>query len=159
MPALNFPNAPTVGQTYPDPPVEGQPQYEWDGARWLNKAPLGLALSDMVALAGHQTLTGGFKFTAANKGNIASPFTPDPFEGNYQYGNNNGAFTLNAPADDCAIDILITNTATAGAITFAGFTVAATNYGDPLTTTNGHKFVISIRRIGGTATYVIKALQ
>jgi hypothetical protein len=79
--------------------------------------------------------------------------------GNYQYGSNNVAFTFNAPAQDCAIDIMLTNTATAGAITFVGFTVAAGNIGDPYVTTSAFKFVISVRRIGGTSTYLIKALQ
>ena len=31
--------------------------------------------------------------------------------------------------------------------------------GDPLTTTNTNKFIISIRRINAVATYTIKALQ
>jgi hypothetical protein len=31
---LNFPNAPTVGQLYPSPPVAGVPVYRWDGTVW-----------------------------------------------------------------------------------------------------------------------------
>jgi hypothetical protein len=102
-------------------------------------------------------ITVGYTFTANNLGNIGTPLTPNPALGNYQYGNNNAAFTLNAPTSDCAMDVLITNTATAGAVTFSGYTVGTT--GDPLDTTSGHKFIISIRRIGGTSTYAIKALQ
>ena len=45
--------------------------------------------------------------------------------GNYQFITNNGAFTITAPASDCAVDILVTNGASAGAITFTGFTIAA----------------------------------
>lgn len=32
--ALDFPNAPVVGQRYPAPPIAGQPVYQWDGAVW-----------------------------------------------------------------------------------------------------------------------------
>ena len=106
--------------------------------------------------AGNQTITGGFNVTAKNLGNITS-FTVAPLQGNYQYGTNVGAFTLTAPASDCGVDILVTNSATAGAISFSGFTVGST--GDALTTTSGHKFLISIRRINSISTYVIKALQ
>jgi hypothetical protein len=52
----------------------------------------------------------------------------------------------------------VTNGPSAGAITFSGFTVNA-NTGEPLTTTNGNKFIITIVRINGTATYMVKALQ
>jgi hypothetical protein len=31
---LDFPNAPTVGQKYPQPPVTGVPVYTWDGQKW-----------------------------------------------------------------------------------------------------------------------------
>jgi hypothetical protein len=108
--------------------------------------------------AGNQTITGGFKVTPNNLGTTIPSFTLDPTLGNYQYGTNNAAFTLTAPANDCAVDILVTNGATAGAITFSGFTVSSST-GDALTTTNTNKFVISIRRINAVSTYVIKALQ
>jgi hypothetical protein len=32
---INFPNAPTTGQLYPQPAVAGMPVYRWDGAKWL----------------------------------------------------------------------------------------------------------------------------
>ena len=103
------------------------------------------------------TLTVGYTFTPFNLGNIATPLTPQPVNGNYQYGTNNGAFQVNTPTVDCAIDIMITNSASAGAVTFSGFTVGAT--GDLLTTTNGARFIVSIRRINAISTYVVKALQ
>jgi hypothetical protein len=31
---LDFPNAPTLNQKYPQPPVSGQPVYTWDGEKW-----------------------------------------------------------------------------------------------------------------------------
>lgn len=106
-----------------------------------------------------QTLSVGHLFTAYSAGTFSSgTFTPSAANGNYQYATNNGAFTLAAPGSDCAIDILITNGASAGTITFSSFTVGS-NTGDSLTTTNTNKFIISIRRINGTSTYVIKALQ
>jgi hypothetical protein len=112
-----------------------------------------------LKLAGNQTTTGGFRFTSFSGGTVSSgTFTPAAFNGNYQFYTNNGAHTLAAPANDSAIDVLVTNGATAGAITFSGFTVGA-NVGDPLTTTNTSKFIISIRRINAISTYTIKALQ
>ena len=32
--ALDFPTAPFVGQTYPNPPINGVPTYSWDGEKW-----------------------------------------------------------------------------------------------------------------------------
>lgn len=111
----------------------------------------------LAKLAGGQQFTGGFTVAPNNLGTIATA-TINPSLGNYQYGTNNGAFGWTAPATDCAVDILVTNGASAGAIGFTGFTVGPVT-GDALTTTNGHKFLISIRRIGGTSMYAIKALQ
>jgi hypothetical protein len=31
---INFPNAPTTNQLYPQPPVAGLPVYRWDGTKW-----------------------------------------------------------------------------------------------------------------------------
>lgn len=112
-----------------------------------------------VTTNGGQVISGGYKLTPYNGGTVSSgTYTPDPANGNYQYYTNNGAHTLANPSFDCAIDILITNGASAGAITFTTFTVSA-NTGDALTTTNTNKFIVSIRRINGVSTYVIKALQ
>jgi hypothetical protein len=112
-----------------------------------------------LATAGGQTVSGGFKVSPVNLGNVTSgTVTPNPLIGNYQYYSNNGAHTVAAPASDCAVDILMTNGATAGAVAFSGFTVNS-NTGEPFTTTNGHKFILSVRRINGVATYIIKALQ
>jgi hypothetical protein len=116
-------------------------------------------LANDLKVAGGQTTTGGFRFTGYNAGTIASgSYTPDAYNGNYHYYTNNGPHTLAAPANDCAIDILVTNGVAAGVITFSGFTVGA-NPGDALTQTNNNRFVISIRRINGVSTYLVKALQ
>jgi hypothetical protein len=113
-----------------------------------------------LAAAGGQTVTGGFALTPYNAGNMGTgTFTFVPTNGNYQYASNTGAVQIQVPASDCAMDILITNSGTAGAITFAaGFTVNS-NTGEALDTTNGHKFIVSIRRINGVSTYMVKALQ
>jgi hypothetical protein len=31
---FNFPNSPTTGQLYPQPPIAGAPVYQWDGQKW-----------------------------------------------------------------------------------------------------------------------------
>jgi len=103
--------------------------------------------------------TVGYTFAPNNIGNMTGTYTPNPVLGNYQYGSLTGALTFNVPGTDCAMDVMITNGATAGAITFSGYTVAAGNTGDPLTTINGNRFIISIRRINAISTYTIKALQ
>jgi hypothetical protein len=112
-----------------------------------------------MKLSGQQTITNGFRFTSYNAGTVSSGnFQPDAYNGNYQYYTNNGAHTWVAPANDCAVDVLITNGAAAGGVTLSGFTIGS-NVGDTLTTTNGHRFIISFRRINGISTYVVKALQ
>lgn len=111
-----------------------------------------------LKIAGNQTITGGFSVTPYNVSPIPAPFTPNPMVGNYQYLLNVGAFTINVPATDCAIDFLITNGAGAGVITFTGF-VTGPNKGDALTITVNDRFFVSIRRINGLSTYVVKALQ
>lgn len=35
--SYNFPNSPTVGQLYPQPPVSGQPVFRWDGQKWITQ--------------------------------------------------------------------------------------------------------------------------
>jgi hypothetical protein len=109
---------------------------------------------------GNQTLTGGFAVTPNNAGTFPASFTPNPMLGNYQFGTNNAAFTMNVPAADCALDILVINGASAGGVTMAaGYTYAAGNYGDLYNTTNGNRFIFSIRRINSISTFTIKALQ
>lgn len=116
------------------------------------------AASNLLKSNSTNTISVGYGITPFNGGTISSgTFTPSAANGNYQFYTNNGAHTLANPTSDCAIDILVTNGATAGAITFTTFTVGTT--GDALTTTNTNKFIISIRRINAISTYLIKALQ
>ena len=131
--------------------------YRYVGPEEALPQRMGSHASAAAQKTGNQTITGGFSVTPNSLGTMSS-FTLNPASGNYQYGTNNGAFTLTAPTSDCAVDLLVTNGASAGSITFSGFTVGSST-GDALTTTNGHKFIVSIRRIDGTSTYIIKALQ
>jgi hypothetical protein len=113
----------------------------------------------IVTTGATSNVTVGYTYTSFNAGTKSTgTFTPDPASGNAQYATNNGAHTLAAPSSDCSIMILYTNGASAGVVTFSGFTVGAST-GDPLTTTNTNKFLISIVRINGVASYLIKALQ
>lgn len=112
-----------------------------------------------VKLAGGQQIVGGYSLRVYNAGAMGTgTFSFNPLNGNYQYATNTGAVAIQAPTVDCAMDILIENTGTAGAISFTGYTVGSLP-GDPFTTTNGHKFILSIRRLQGTSTYLVKALQ
>jgi hypothetical protein len=104
-------------------------------------------------------ITVGYSITAFNLGTGSGTVTPNPANGNYQYITNNGVFTLSAPPVDCAIDILVTNGASAGTITLSGFTAQSGGGGDTYMTTNTYLFLLMIRRINGTSTYVWKALQ
>jgi hypothetical protein len=113
----------------------------------------------VLTTAGSYTMTGGARITSFNLGNTSgASITPNAFSSNYQFATNNGAGTINAPAADCAIDILLSNTTGASTITFSGYTVVANNFGDPLTTTTTARFIISIRRINSISTYTIKQI-
>jgi hypothetical protein len=106
-----------------------------------------------------QTLSGGANVTAGNLGTKSSGTTTiDCGTVPLQYLVNGGAFILAAPAADGSCMVLVTNNASAGAITLSGFTVG-TSTGAALTTTNTNKFTISIWRINGTAGYTIFAHQ
>jgi hypothetical protein len=105
-----------------------------------------------------QTLSGGANITPNPLGTASGTMTIDAGKSPAQTLTNNGAFTLAAPANDGQTIVAITNGASAGAISFSGFTVGS-NTGDTLTTTNGNKFWIWVARIGGTSSYFVKALQ
>jgi hypothetical protein len=117
-------------------------------------------LTDVLETGVTATISVGYNITPFSGGTVSSgTYTPAAANGNYQYLTNNGAFTLAVPAADGAIDILVTNGASAGVITFAGGYTVGSSTGSSLTTTNGNKFIISIRTINGVSTYSIYALQ
>lgn len=103
-----------------------------------------------------QTLAGGANVTSLTQstGNI----TVDCGQRPLQFITNGAAFIITAPASDGSCLLLVTNNATAGAITFSGFSVGS-NTGDALTTTNTNKFTLSIWRINGTSGYRVAAHQ
>lgn len=116
------------------------------------------AVTDTVAVLGtaDQTVAGGANVTSQSlsTGNVTIDCGSRPL----QFITNGAAFTITAPANDGSCMLLVTNNASAGAITFSGFSVG-TNTGDALTTTNTNKFTISIWRINGTSGYRIAAHQ
>lgn len=116
-------------------------------------------LNGLLQAGTTNTVTIGYTLTPNNLGTLTTGTTTlSGANGNYQYFTDNGAFTIAAPTTDTAIDMLMTNGASAVAPTFTGFTVG-TNTGDTITTTNTSKFLISVVRINGTSTYNVKALQ
>ncbi len=125
--------------------------------------PASTDLSDSSSVArlatADQTLSGGANVTATNLGTKSSGTTTiDCGTVPLQYLTDGGAFTLAAPSNDGSCDVLVINNASAGAITFSGFSVGS-NTGDTLDTTNAHKFTLSIWRINGTSGYRVAAHQ
>jgi len=103
-----------------------------------------------------QLVSGGATITSKSlsTGNI----TVDCGARALQYVTNGGNFTITAPAADGSCILLVTNNASAGAISFTGFSVGS-GTGDSLTTTNGHKFSLSIWRVNAVSGYRIAAHQ
>lgn len=116
-------------------------------------------VSSYDGFLGGGNINTGFTVTPGDGGTKSSgTFTPAAANGNYQYYINGGAHAFGLPAADSAIDVLITNNGSAGAITFdAGY--AGGTHGDSLTTTDTQKFIVSVRRINSVSAYIIKALQ
>ena len=105
------------------------------------------------------TLTSGFKVTAHDLGTVSTgTVTPDPANGNYQRLINAGAFTTSTPSatGDYQIVIQMTNNASAGTLTAAGFT---STVGATLTTTNGDDFYLTITKINSFSLFHKLKLQ
>lgn len=113
----------------------------------------------VLTVAGGATLTGGFNETPFDLGTVTTgTITPNPSSNLKQRVVNNGAFTIAATAEVGDLELLITNGASAGAITFSVFTKQFA--GDALDTVSGHKFVVFIYAfVAGTTAYLIKAMQ
>jgi len=113
--------------------------------------------TSMASLAvADQTLAGGANVTSLTQS--TGSLTIDCGLRPLQYITNGGAWTLTAPANDGSCILLVTNNASAGTITFSGFSVGA-NTGDALTTTNTHKFSLHIWRVNGISGYRVAAHQ
>lgn len=128
----------------------------YDGTEYQMTTPSTLASLSQT----NQVLSGGATVVSYNGGSQSSggTYTVNCGNGPLQYIGNAGPFTIAAPANDGSCQILITNSGTAGAVSYSGFTVGS-NVGDALDTVNGHHFIISTSRIAGVATYYQKALQ
>ena len=120
------------------------------------------AVTDTVATLNtpDQVQAGGVHLTSY--GNSTGSVTVDCGKNPQQYIVNGGAFTITAPTADGNCILLMRNNASAGAVTFSGFTVGS-NTGASLTTTSGNIFSIFIWRItdgtGPVAGYNITAHQ
>lgn len=94
-------------------------------------------------------LTAGYTTTPHSLGTGSGTVTPVFASGNFQTLTNAGAFTLAAPSTGSGSMIIeLTNASGAGAITLTGF-VSVT--GSPLTQINGHRFLLSLARIGSNS--------
>lgn len=113
----------------------------------------GTLLSNSVT---NQVISGGAGITATSLS--TGSVTVNPGLCQLQYITNGGAFTITASTWDGSMMLLVYNSSSAGAITFANFSVGS-NTGDSLTTTSSNKFTISLWRINGTAGYRIMAHQ
>lgn len=102
---------------------------------------------EVVPRASTVNLTAGYTNTPHSLGSVSSgTVTPAFANGNLQTLTNAGAFTLAAPsAGSGSMIIELTNASGAGTITLTGF-VSTT--GSTITTINGHRFLLSIARIG-----------
>ena len=117
--------------------------------------------NDTVALLSKrdQAMTGGVTTASYSIGTVSSGTTTiDCGNSPVQYLTNGGAFTLANPANASTCLVMLINNASAGTITFSGFTSEA-SHGDALDTTNGHQFTLSIWRINGVSDYRVAAMQ
>ena len=82
--------------------------------------------------------------------------TPEPSAGAVKTLTNGGAFIWAAPTEEGGYLCIVTNNATAGAITASGFDESQTS---KFTTTNGDKFEVCVTNIGGQQSMTVRALQ
>ena len=110
--------------------------------------------SSTVLTIGNTATIGAVGYAVTSYSQTWTSFTVNPDNGNYQYTTNNASsVTITAPTKDCAVDIYVTNGASAGAITFSGFTQTNSTVTGTYATTNGNKYILSIRRINSVSTY------
>jgi microcystin-dependent protein len=102
-------------------------------------------------------IAGGASVTPKDLGTVSTgTITPDPGDRCMQFYTNNGAHTLGELSAEGASFILITNGASAGAITTSGWDRVD---GDPFTTSNGARFECFARRWGTYSILTVRALQ
>ena len=124
---------------------------------------VGGATGTQLTTGGGQTITGGFTWTPFSLGTVTTgTVTPSPLNNLKQTLTNGGAFTIAAGTTVGDVELYVTNNASAGTISFSGFTKQFSS--DALDTTNTHEFVIFIyifKNDAGTvkSAYLIKAMQ
>lgn len=113
--------------------------------------------TDYVPRNATANITKGYTFTPKDLGVVSGgTLQLDPTVMNDNYYTNNGAHTILAPTTDCKITLLITNGASAGAITLTGFTAKVdTTYN----TTLGNSFFLTVVRINGVSGFAWMANQ
>lgn len=103
-----------------------------------------------------QKLGRGYYYDTEDLGTGSGTITPDPRDSNLMQLTNNAAFTLAPPTvGNCRVDIMVTNGASAGAVTTSGFTHVDGSF----TTTNGHDFLCRITVINSLSHLEIIAMQ
>lgn len=114
--------------------------------------------ANIVKANADKTLASGYAATADNDGTVSGAYTPTYAGGNLKRIVNGGAITFNAPsaAGDYTLVVQITNSASAGAVTFAGFSKTG---GDAFATTNGNDYFVFITKINGFTSATVQALQ
>lgn len=123
--------------------------------QWTTNTGFGCAPSMARLDQADQIVTGGANVTSDNLGTptLSSTVTIDCGARPTQFLTNNAAFTLAAPSHDTpGCSILVTNGASAGTITFSGFSVGS-NTGDTYALTASDKFTLFVWEINGTAGY------
>ena len=122
-----------------------------------------IAVTNGTGAAGNPTValdsTLAVTSTIADDGTFSTgTYTPTPVGGNIKRIINGGAFTLAAPtaAGDYTMIILVTNNATAGAITLSNFSRTT---GNPFTTTNGHQFLLYITKVTNTGPVAVELIN
>lgn len=127
----------------PEALVLGDPTDGNEGPGTINAEEIYDNGNRVLTEAGRQTTTGGFDATPKDHGTISSgTLTIDPLDGQHQIVTDNGAFTL-SPASTTkhtTVILHVTNGASAGAITFTGFTKKYPSGSHD--TTNTNKFAI-----------------
>lgn len=98
---INFPNAPTVGQLWPQPAVTGVPVYRWDGQAWVTGSADTVGVGTVVRsyLTGLTLSTAGASASFAVAAGVAADSTNATMMAQtVAYTKNTGAWTLGSGA-------------------------------------------------------------
>lgn len=113
---------------------------------WTDRDSIGGQDILLAATENQGPLTGGATVTPKDLGTISTgTVTIDPGDRAIQLYTNNGAHTLAEISNEGSTIVMITNGASAGAITTSGWNFVT---GDPFTTTNGHRFLCMMVKVG-----------